>query len=223
MKRAGHNADDFRIRPLRCCVPSNDVIPGVVQCEECTFARKLPQDWCVCFKPASLDREWTWLARQETIEGKNHDRITMRLRTYKVAVREFLASVEAKLKPFLYHKWLARFIRRQFHLECDRFNGIREAVLLADFATAMILGSGFKATCESDATANLYVVLVLYKRDGETKCDYVRIWSSAATCAPSTEADSAASEPALRRCRGDRNFSQFFCCLPRLRCNYFAW
>ena len=39
-----------------------------------------------------------------------------------------------------------------------------------------ILGGGYKATCETDATCNLYVVLVLYKvkaeGDGiwETKC-----------------------------------------------------
>jgi hypothetical protein len=125
-------------------------------------------------------------------------------------VRELLASVQAKLKPFLYHKWLARFIRRQFHLECDHFNGIREAVLLADFATAMILGSGFKATCESDATANLYVVLVLYKRDGETKCDYVRFWSSAATSAEfhhkamhvvAAHLKESGKDPGLRRLR----------------------
>jgi len=89
----------------------------------------------------------------------------------------------AKAKLYLHHKWLARFTRRQFHLDCDNFLGLCEAVLLADYSTAMVLGSGYKSTCETDATANLYVVLVLYKKDGETKCDYVRFWASAATSA----------------------------------------
>ena len=50
-----------------------------------------------------------------------------------------------------------------------------------------MLGSGYKVTCETDATCNLYVVLVLYKfqEDGEwvKKCDYLRFWSSAGTSA----------------------------------------
>ena len=79
--------------------------------------------------------------------------------------------------------WLSRFIRRQFHLDCDFFDALSEAVVLADFSTAMTLGSGYKSTCETDATSNLYVVLVLYKVLGESKCDYVRVWSSAATSA----------------------------------------
>lgn len=120
--------------------------------------------------------------------GQNHDKITSRLRTYTGSVMELLESVETRVKPYQHHLWNARFIRRQFHLDCDYFDCDTEALFLADFSTAMILGSGYKATCETDATANLYVVLVLYKVrvDGggiETKCDYVRFWSSACTSA----------------------------------------
>ena len=50
-----------------------------------------------------------------------------------------------------------------------------------------VLGSGYKRTCESDATCNLYVVLVLYKEKiGDayrTVCDYVKIWSPATSSA----------------------------------------
>jgi len=175
-------SEPFKIRPLRCCVKPGEV-PDVEPCSRCTLASKLPHGACSCFSDESLDRKWTWLKRQETIEGKNNDKITIRLRTYEGTVRELIASVMAKAKPYLHHKWLARFTRRQFHLDCDNFLGLCEAVLLADFSTAMVLGSGYKSTCETDATANLYVVLVLYKKNGETKCDYVRFWASAATSA----------------------------------------
>ena len=64
-----------------------------------------------------------------------------------------------------------------------------------------VLGSGYKGTCETDATCNacthfvsfmksmiyvagnLYVVLVLYRVKGEVTCDYLRFWSRAATSA----------------------------------------
>jgi len=181
MERA-ESSEPFKIRPLRCYVKPGEV-PDVEPCSRCTLASKLPHGACSCFSDESLDHKWTWLKRQETIEGKNNDKITIRLRTYEGTVRELIASVMAKAKPYLHHKWLARFTRRQFHLDCDNFLGLCEAVLLADFSTAMVLGSGYKSTCETDATANLYVVLVLYKKNGETKCDYVRFWASAATSA----------------------------------------
>ena len=186
MRRAGSD-EDFTIRPLRCCVSPGEV-PDLGACPGCALGVKLPKCGCDCFSTENLAKEITWLKRQPTIEGKNHDKVTPRLRTYKGTVGDLLASVEAKTKPYLYHVWLARFTRRQFHLDCDYFDPDTEAVLLADFSTAMILGSGYKATCETDATANLYVVLVLYKArseegEVETKCDYVRFWSSAGTSA----------------------------------------
>ena len=181
MRRAGSD-EDFTCRPLRCCVASGEVA-GVAACPNCTFSLKLPKGVCDCFARENLDREWTWLKRQPTIEGKNHDKVTVRLHTYKGTVSELLQSVEAKAKPYLHHAWLASFARLQFHLDCDYMNEATEAVLLADFSTAMILGSGYKATCETDATANLYVVLVLYSVGGVKMCDYVRFWSSAATSA----------------------------------------
>ena len=56
-----------------------------------------------------------------------------------------------------------------------------------------VLGGGYKTTCETDASCNLYVVLVLYKTKvldeagvhsgWETVCDYVRFWSPASSSA----------------------------------------
>ena len=56
-----------------------------------------------------------------------------------------------------------------------------QAVVWADFASSMNMGgcAGYKTTCEGDKTCSLYVALVVYKRDGELQCDYVRWWSSA--------------------------------------------
>ena len=42
-----------------------------------------------------------------------------------------------------------------------------------------VLGSGYKGTCETDATCNLYVVLVMYRDGDNVLCDYLRFWSPA--------------------------------------------
>ena len=159
MERA-ESSEPFKIRPLRCCVKPGEV-PDVEPSSRCTLASKLPHGACSCFSDKSLDRKWTWLKRQETIEGKNNYKITIRLRTYEGTVRELNASV-MKSAP----QMACVVSRRQFHLDCDNFLGLCEAVLIADFFTAMVLGSGYKSTCETDATSTLYVVLVLYKKNG---------------------------------------------------------
>jgi len=159
MERA-ESSEPFKIRPLRCYVKPGEV-PDVEPCSRCTLASKLPHGACSCFSDESLDHKWTWLKRQETIEGKNNDKITIRLRTYEGTVRELNASV-MKSAP----QMACVVSRRQFHLDCDNFLGLCEAVLIADFFTAMVLGSGYKSTCETDATSTLYVVLVLYKKNG---------------------------------------------------------
>lgn len=161
MRRSGHD-EDFYMRPFECCVRAGDV-DGVTPCEVCTIDNVLAHGECECFSERNLSKPVVWLKRQSTIEGKNHDIVTTRLRSYKGTLRELLESVKARTKPYLHHTWLARFLRRQFHLDCDNYCGRTEVVILADFASAMILGIGFKATCESDATCNLYVVLVLHK------------------------------------------------------------
>jgi len=186
MERAGSD-DQFFMRPLRCCVADGEVT-GITPCAQCRVSDRLPNGDCPCFSAKSLDGEVEWLTRQDTIEGKNHDQVVERLRSHTGKLSELLSSIREKAKPYLYHLWRARFIRRCFHLDCDFFEPLVEAVLLADFASAMVLGGGYKATCETDATCNLYVVLVLYKvlaLDGswETKCDYVRFWSPASTSA----------------------------------------
>ena len=180
MERRGSN-EPFRIRQLECCVSIGEV-PGVLPCANCTMEARLPIGQCQCFSEASLSRNVTWLKRQDTVEGKNCDRVLQRLRSYSGPLGDLIKSLRARAKPLLHHLWRARFLRRQFHLDCDNLSE-NEAIFLADFASAMVLGAGFKSTCESDSTCSLYVVLVLYKAGGETKCDYVRFWSSAVTSA----------------------------------------
>ena len=94
-------------------------VPGVEPCHSCAVAAKLPRGTCACFSDENLASRSTWLKRQPTLEGKNHDKITSRLRTYSGSVMELLESVEARVKPYQHHLWNARFIRRQLHLDCD--------------------------------------------------------------------------------------------------------
>ena len=57
--------------------------------------RQLPER-CDCFSPASLDKEVTWLKRQEQVEGKmGNERKVMRLRDYRDTLRELLAQVSS--------------------------------------------------------------------------------------------------------------------------------
>ena len=165
----------FSCHPYSCCIEASQ--PGVEVCGKCGIDRFLPK--CACFNSESMAKEWTWLKRQTTLEGKNHDQVQNRLRNYTGTLGELLKWVQENYKDYLHHTWRARFLRRQFHIECDTYDGKRDAVLLADFASAMKLGCGFKGTCESDSTCN--VVLVLYKIRGKEFCDYVRFWSPAAT------------------------------------------
>ena len=136
MKRK-ESAEDFKITPIACCVGVGEV-PGVVPCGECGVEKKLPRGTCSCFSESSLAGEQVWLKRQETIEGKNHDKVVMRLRTHTGTLRELLESVERRAKPYLHHLYRCRYLRRQFHLDCDYFDPEFEAVVLADFATAMV-------------------------------------------------------------------------------------
>jgi hypothetical protein len=133
-----NSTEDFHMRPLRCCVSDED-IDDLKPCCTCTFERKLPKGKCATFSENNLNKEVIWLKRQPTIEGKEHNRVVDRLRSYKGTLRELLDSVERKTKPFMYHLWKCRFIRRCFHLDCDFFDAQTEIVILADFASAMVI------------------------------------------------------------------------------------
>ena len=134
MERAG-SMEPFFMRPLRCCVEADEV-PGVEPCAQCLFSDRLPLGTCPCF--TDMERLVTWLKRQDTIEGANSDKIVVRLRSYTGPFRELLESAKVSAKPYLHHLWGARFLRRQFHLDCDFFLPLYEAVLLVDFASAMV-------------------------------------------------------------------------------------
>jgi hypothetical protein len=212
------STEQFTIRPFRCCLDPSDA-KLTTPCSKCSDVKlMLPFGTCESFSKNNLEKDVTWLKRQPTIEGAKHDKLVSRLRKFKGKLSDLIESIFKKTKPFMAHLWRCRFIRRQFHLDCDFFDAATEAVILADFASQMVsfiefifsgcfichtnlhtniqiyllalkkLGSAYKGTCESDATCNLYVVLVLYKKlsdDGslEHVCDYVRIWSPAKSSA----------------------------------------
>ena len=98
---------------------------------------------------------------------------------------DLIEQVDAASKATLAHKFRVHYLRRMFELDLDHYDPVKEAVVLADFASAMKLGSGFRGTCEGEATCNLYVVLVLYHNaaSGKEECAWLRFWSSANTSA----------------------------------------
>lgn len=136
MRRSGSD-EDFYMCPLQCCIVENE-IPGLSPCIDCRVDDRLPYGNCQCFSEAFLSGKVIWLARQPTIEGKDHDRVVPRLRSYEGTVLELMIKIKSTVKSYLHHLWLVRFLRRQFHLDCDFFDQGSEAVILADFASKMV-------------------------------------------------------------------------------------
>ena len=123
------DATPFRMVPLKCCVESEKTVPGdlVAPCTDCGIYSILPdRDQCPCFSEAVLQEPVQWLKRQETLEGKKHDQIEDRLRPYQGTLGELVDEVIAEYKGYLFHRYLVRFIRRQFHLDTAFFDGDTE-------------------------------------------------------------------------------------------------
>ena len=144
MERKG-STEEFFMRPLECCIvkprPLCDSGQMLQLCMLCGMDKKLPER-CGCFSPASLDKEVTWLKRQEQVEGKmGNERKVMRLRDYRGTLRELLAQVKGSYKSVLYHRFCFRYTRRQHQLDCDHIDPITEVIILADFASAMVVVS----------------------------------------------------------------------------------
>ena len=128
----------FLMRPLRCVVSSR--LGRVDPCDACGIGegKKLSQGDCPCFSVDALRERVIWLKRQETVEGKGLDQVRVRLRSYQGTLGELLTWVEENYKETLHHKWRAKYLRHQFHLESEYFEPT-SAVVLADFASAMVV------------------------------------------------------------------------------------
>jgi len=131
------SSHEFKMRPLRCVIDEN--VGDTHPCSACGIGddRKVQRGKCPCFSAQSLDQRVVWLKRQDTVEGKGMDQVRVRLRSYSGTLRELIEWVESNYKAALHHKWRVRFIRHQFHLNCDYFED-DSAVVLADFASAMV-------------------------------------------------------------------------------------
>ena len=130
-------AHEFKIRPLRCVIAEK--VGDTNPCGACGIGdgKKVQRGKCSCFSTESLNQRVVWLKRQDTVEGKGMDQVRVRLRSYSGTFQELLEWVESNYKAALHHKWRVRFIRHQFHLNCDYFED-DSAVVLADFASAMV-------------------------------------------------------------------------------------
>jgi hypothetical protein len=141
MERKG-STEEFHLRPLECVISTalgrGDPGMELQPCFQCGIDKKLPQN-CSCFASSNLDKEVTWLKRQLQVEGKSGtERTVMRLRDYRGTVRELFTQIESSYKAVLFHRFSFRYTRRQFQLDCDYFDPVTEAVLLLDFASAMV-------------------------------------------------------------------------------------
>ena len=136
MERAGSEVP-LMMRPLRCVI--SDRLDDVRPCGSCGIGsgRKLERAKCSCFSELNLKKSVVWRKRQENVEGKGMDQVRMRLKSYRGTVEELLNWVEHNYKEVLHHKWRVKYLRHQFHLNCDFFES-GSVVVLADFASAMV-------------------------------------------------------------------------------------
>ena len=81
------------------------------------------------------------------------------------------------------HKFKAKSARRAHNIDHVTYDRESEMVLTGDWASAMVLGGGYRATCETEATCNLYVLIALYHDGLSDVCDYIRFWSPASSSA----------------------------------------
>ena len=120
--------EDFSLVPIACCLNTSSDLPhGRVQpCTSCGIDRLLAKatgSCSMCLDDEVLKSEqMTWLLRQPTLEGKNHDQVKQRLRNHVGTAKELLDSIRHDYKDFLLHRWNVRFIRRQFNLDCEHFD-----------------------------------------------------------------------------------------------------
>ena len=140
MERKG-STEVFHMRQLECVIQNElslgDAGEKLLPCDMCGID-ELPVS-CECFSPGRLKKEVTWLKRQEQVEGKQGaERKVMRLRNYRGTLKELLAQVKDSYKSVLYHRFCYRYTRRQHQLDCDNFDPVTEAIILADFASAMV-------------------------------------------------------------------------------------
>ena len=125
------DTDEFHLFPLACCLRTSGDLPhgNVPPCKECGISTILPPPGsCACLSEAQLETKWTWLKRKDTLEGKDQDQVKKRLRRHTGTIGELLQSIQDDYKPFLLHRWLCRFIRRQFDLDCENFDGETEVI-----------------------------------------------------------------------------------------------
>lgn len=122
----------FEMRHYRCCLAAND--GSITPCDKCSNRMVLPS--CNCF---TAGKHVTWLKRQATIEGTTHNKLAVRLREYNGKLSELWESIKAKTKPYMAHMWRCKFLRQNFHIDCDEFDADTEALILADFASQMVL------------------------------------------------------------------------------------
>lgn len=136
MERKGSEAP-FMSRPLRCVI--SEKLDEVNPCSSCGIGigKKIQRPGCSCFSESKLEKSVVWRKRQENVEGKGMDQVRMRLKSYRGTVEELLKWVEHNYKEVLNHKWRVKYLRHQFHLNCDFFES-GSVVVLADFASAMV-------------------------------------------------------------------------------------
>ena len=142
------DAGELIIRPVECCL--NAPFGSVKPCEKCGVRKLVPL--CSCMSDDALSEECAWIKKQPTVEGKNHDVVKDRFRRYRGTVGEALETVLSTHRDPQFHLWRNFYIRRQYRLEAIYFDQDTECVITCDFASAMILGAGFRSVCESDST-----------------------------------------------------------------------
>ena len=172
--------EELMVRPFACMI--SEKTGDLEVCTKCGIDEMLPLPECKCF--AEMDsRTVTWMRRKENIEGAKHDRIAKRLMKHEGFAAELHREVRDRRRAVMKHKFKAKSARRAHNIDHVTYDRESEMVLTGDWSSAMVLGGGYRATCETEATCNLYVLIALYHDGLSDVCDYIRFWSPASSSA----------------------------------------
>ena len=138
---------------------------GTSPCLQCKGKKDLELPTCGCFDDEALRKEVAWCKYQQVVEtsrGGGAATLKTRLKRTFGEAGVLVGEIKDALFSTLQHRFKVKFLNQQYHIDMNT-HGDNEAVMLVDFASAMELGAGSKGTCETTATCNLYVMLVLFK------------------------------------------------------------
>lgn len=132
----------------------------MVRCSNCGWDKRLYD----CPTERTSDRAYykKWQSKQVGLDKKGKPKLVKVLQEVECTRRELLDRIKSLYRDMAYHRWTHYMTRHQHLLHIATFNGIKEIVVLTDFAAVALLQASRTTTCEWPTSAHENVALVLH-------------------------------------------------------------